>query len=166
MYRHGGHDLKRSGACLAFFRDKAPTATNALLYSRPFKIQLGRHVETPERQRLCRTAEFRSGSQKAASGEVCGCPEIDRSRDAGTTCCTRSYGCRQRSASRRTRNIKEGGTRTWSDGSGGMTAAAEADEALARQAVINDRISRGAADEAARKAERDRRYAARKARRG
>lgn len=50
-----------------------------------------------------------------------------------------------------------------------LAAAAEADEraeAEARQAVINDRISRVVADEAARKAERDRRYAARKARRG
>ncbi|MGK6316846.1 DUF6481 family protein [Neorhizobium sp. DT-125] len=50
-----------------------------------------------------------------------------------------------------------------------LTAAAEADqkaEAEARQAEINDRISRVVADEAARKAERDRRYAARKARQG
>ncbi|MCC2608626.1 DUF6481 family protein [Neorhizobium petrolearium] len=48
-----------------------------------------------------------------------------------------------------------------------LTAAAEAHEkaeAEARQAEINDRISRVVADEAARKAERDRRYAARKAR--
>ncbi|WP_454852004.1 DUF6481 family protein [Rhizobium binxianense] len=41
---------------------------------------------------------------------------------------------------------------------------AEAAEA-ARQAEINNRISRAAADEIERKAERDRRYAARKARR-
>ncbi len=50
-----------------------------------------------------------------------------------------------------------------------LTAAAEADEraaAEARQLEINDRISRVVADEAARKAERDRRYAARKARQG
>ncbi len=49
-----------------------------------------------------------------------------------------------------------------------LAATAEADEraeAEARQAVINDRIHRDVADEAARKAERDRRYAARKARR-
>ncbi|PKA42129.1 DUF6481 family protein [Rhizobium sullae] len=48
-----------------------------------------------------------------------------------------------------------------------MAAAAEAEEkaeAEARQAEIADRVSRGVADEAARKAERDRRYAARKAR--
>ncbi len=48
-------------------------------------------------------------------------------------------------------------------------AAAEADEkaeALARQAEIDSRVSRVVADEAARKAERDRRYAARKARQG
>ncbi|MBW6425338.1 hypothetical protein KX729_28305 [Rhizobium sp. XQZ8] len=38
-------------------------------------------------------------------------------------------------------------------------------EAEARQAEINNRVSRVIADEAARKAERDRRYAARKARR-
>ncbi|MCO5733110.1 DUF6481 family protein [Rhizobium sp. SSA_523] len=50
-----------------------------------------------------------------------------------------------------------------------LTAAAEADEkaaAEARQQEINDRVSRVVADEAARKAERDRRYAARKARQG
>ena len=50
-----------------------------------------------------------------------------------------------------------------------LTAAAEADEkaaAEARQLEINNRISRVVADEAARKAERDRRYAARKARQG
>lgn len=47
-------------------------------------------------------------------------------------------------------------------------AAAEAEqraEAEARQAEIANRVSRVVADEAARKAERDRRYAARKARR-
>lgn len=50
-----------------------------------------------------------------------------------------------------------------------LTTAAEADEkaaAEARQLEINNRISRVVADEAARKAERDRRYAARKARQG
>lgn len=48
-----------------------------------------------------------------------------------------------------------------------LAAAAEADKraaAEALQAETNDRVSRIAADEAARKAERDRRYAARKAR--
>jgi hypothetical protein len=48
-----------------------------------------------------------------------------------------------------------------------LTAAAEASEraeAEAREAEINNRISRVVEDEAARKAERDRRYAARKAR--
>lgn len=115
-----GHKLRRSGARLAFFHRKAhEPATNALLCSRPLKIKLGRHVETQKRQRLCRTAEFCGGSQKAASGEVCVCPEIDRSRDARTTCCTRSDRCRQTSASRRPRSIKEGGTRACSDGSGG-----------------------------------------------
>jgi hypothetical protein len=43
--------------------------------------------------------------------------------------------------------------------------ANEEAEAEARQAEVNDRIARFVADEAARKAERDRRYAARKARR-
>lgn len=38
-------------------------------------------------------------------------------------------------------------------------------EAEARQAEVNNRVARVVADEAARKAERDRRYAARKARR-
>lgn len=50
-----------------------------------------------------------------------------------------------------------------------LAAAAEADEraaAEARQREANERISRVVADEAARKAERDRRYAARKARQG
>jgi hypothetical protein len=49
-----------------------------------------------------------------------------------------------------------------------LAAAAEAEqraEAEARQAEIANRVSRVVADEAARKAERDRRYAARKARR-
>ncbi|WP_208247125.1 DUF6481 family protein (plasmid) [Rhizobium sp. T1470] len=49
-----------------------------------------------------------------------------------------------------------------------LAAAAKANEraeAEARQAVINDQMSRDVVDEAARKAERDRRYAARKARR-
>lgn len=49
-----------------------------------------------------------------------------------------------------------------------LAAAAEAEqraEAEARQAGIANRVSRVVADEAARKAERDRRYAARKARR-
>ena len=53
--------------------------------------------------------------------------------------------------------------------SAALTAAAEAHgkaEAEARQAEINDRIARVVADQAARKAERDRRYAARKARQG
>ncbi|MDW9628968.1 DUF6481 family protein [Sinorhizobium meliloti] len=48
-----------------------------------------------------------------------------------------------------------------------LAAAAEAEqraEAEARQAEIANRVSRVVADEAARKAERDRRYAARKAR--
>jgi hypothetical protein len=43
--------------------------------------------------------------------------------------------------------------------------ANERAEAEARQAEVNNRIARVVADEAARKAERDRRYAARKARR-
>ncbi|WP_007754807.1 DUF6481 family protein [Rhizobium sp. CF080] len=50
-----------------------------------------------------------------------------------------------------------------------LAAAAEAHEkaaAEARQAETNDRVARVVADEAARKAERDRRYAARKARQG
>ena len=54
------------------------------------------------------------------------------------------------------------------DEAAAAAAAAEADEraaAEAREAEINNRISRVVADEAARKAERDRRYAARKARR-
>jgi hypothetical protein len=50
-----------------------------------------------------------------------------------------------------------------------LAALAEADqkaEAEARQLEINNRVARVVADEAERKAERDRRYAARKARQG